>query len=116
MVGTPQSFEAYGCMMRKDDPGFKKVVDAALAKAMTSGEAEAIYKKWFHPAHPAQGPEPQLPALRRHAQALQGAQRQAVLTDGTGKGAKWGVGGVGGSPFPASQPTPNAPLPTPPSG
>jgi glutamate/aspartate transport system substrate-binding protein len=42
-----QSFEAYGCMMRKDDPGFKKVVDAALAKAMTSGEAEAIYKKWF---------------------------------------------------------------------
>jgi glutamate/aspartate transport system substrate-binding protein len=34
-------------MMRKDDPGFKKLVDAALAKAMTSGEAEAIYKKWF---------------------------------------------------------------------
>jgi glutamate/aspartate transport system substrate-binding protein len=31
-------------MMRKDDPGFKKVVDAALTKAMTSGEAEAIYK------------------------------------------------------------------------
>lgn len=46
VTGTPQSFEAYGCMMRKDDPGFKKVVDAALAKAMTSGEAEAIYKKW----------------------------------------------------------------------
>ena len=37
IVGTPQSFEAYGCMMRKDDPAFKKVADAALAKAMTSG-------------------------------------------------------------------------------
>jgi glutamate/aspartate transport system substrate-binding protein len=28
----PQSFEAYGCMMRKDDPGFKKLVDAALPR------------------------------------------------------------------------------------
>ena len=52
VVGTPQSFEAYGCMMRKDDPGFKKVVDAALAKTMTSGEAEAIYNKWFLAAIP----------------------------------------------------------------
>ena len=32
VVSTPQSFEAYGCMMRKDDPGFKKVVDAAMAR------------------------------------------------------------------------------------
>ena len=55
VVGTPQSFEAYGCMMRKDDPGFKKVVDAALAKAMTSGEAEAIYKKWFTQPIPPKG-------------------------------------------------------------
>ena len=55
IVGTPQSYEAYGCMMRKDDPGFKKVVDAALAKAMTSGEAEAIYKKWFTQPIPPKG-------------------------------------------------------------
>ncbi len=55
ITGTPQSFEAYGCMMRKDDPGFKKVVDAALAKAMTSGEAEAIYKKWFTQPIPPKG-------------------------------------------------------------
>ena len=55
VVGTPQSFEAYGCMMRKDDPGFKKVVDAALAKTMTSGEAEAIYKKWFTQPIPPKG-------------------------------------------------------------
>jgi len=55
IVGTPQSFEAYGCMMRKDDPAFKKVADAALAKAMTSGEAEAIYKKWFTQPIPPKG-------------------------------------------------------------
>ena len=47
ITGTPQSYEAYGCMMSKDDPAFKKVVDAAIAKTMTSGEAEAIYSKWF---------------------------------------------------------------------
>ena len=32
VVGTPQSFEAYGCMMRKDDPQFKKLVDTALPR------------------------------------------------------------------------------------
>lgn len=55
ITGTPQSFEAYGCMMRKDDPGFKKLVDAAIAKTMTSGEAEAIYKKWFTQPIPPKG-------------------------------------------------------------
>lgn len=47
IVGTPQSKEAYGCMMRKDDPAFKKVADDAIAKLETSGEAAQIYKKWF---------------------------------------------------------------------
>lgn len=55
VVGTAQSKEAYGCMLRKDDPGFKKVVDAALAKVMTSGEAEKIYGKWFLNPIPPKG-------------------------------------------------------------
>lgn len=55
VVGTPQSREAYGCMMRKDDPGFKKVVDAALTKTMTSGDAEKIYAKWFNKPIPPKG-------------------------------------------------------------
>src|SRR6266511_2095214 len=38
IVGTPQSEEAYGCMLRKDDPQFKKVVDDAIAQTMKSGE------------------------------------------------------------------------------
>ena len=47
IVGTPQSFEIYGCMMRKDDPEFKAVVDEALANVFKSGEINAIYDKWF---------------------------------------------------------------------
>lgn len=55
VVGTAQSKEAYGCMLRKDDPGFKKVVDAALTKALTSGDAEKIYVKWFLNPIPPKG-------------------------------------------------------------
>ena len=39
--------EPYGIMLRKDDPAFKKVVDAATAALYTSGEAEKLYNKWF---------------------------------------------------------------------
>lgn len=47
IVGTPQSFEIYGCMMRKDDPEFKAVVDEALVNVYKSGEINSIYDKWF---------------------------------------------------------------------
>jgi glutamate/aspartate transport system substrate-binding protein len=55
IVGTPQSHEAYGCMMRKNDPEFKKVVDDAIAKVETSGEGDTIYKKWFESPIPPKG-------------------------------------------------------------
>jgi glutamate/aspartate transport system substrate-binding protein len=55
IVGAPQSREAYGCMMRKDDPEFKKVVDDAIAAVETSGEADNIYKKWFESPIPPKG-------------------------------------------------------------
>ena len=55
VTGTAQSKEAYGCMLRKDDPEFKKLVDASLTKAMTSGEAEKIYAKWFMSPIPPKG-------------------------------------------------------------
>ncbi len=55
VVGKPQSFEAYGCMMRKDDAQFKKVVDAVLAKLMKSGEINKIYAKWFTSPVPPKG-------------------------------------------------------------
>ncbi len=55
VTGTPQSKEAYGCMLRRDDPEFKKMVDASLTKAMTSGAAEKIYAKWFMSPIPPKG-------------------------------------------------------------
>ncbi|MDD2740971.1 MAG: glutamate/aspartate ABC transporter substrate-binding protein [Rhodocyclaceae bacterium] len=55
VTGTAQSKEAYGCMLRKDDPVFKKMVDAALSKAMTSGDVEKIYAKWFMAPIPPKG-------------------------------------------------------------
>jgi glutamate/aspartate transport system substrate-binding protein len=61
IVGTPQSREAYGCMLRKDDPQFKKVVDDAIAKVMTSGEGEKLYKKWFQSPIPPKGLNLDLP-------------------------------------------------------
>ncbi len=61
IVGTAQSREAYGCMMRKDDPQFKKVVDAAIAKAMTSGAAEKLFAKWFQSPIPPKGLNLNLP-------------------------------------------------------
>ncbi len=47
VVGTPQSLEIYGCMMRKGDPAFKQVVDGAISATFKSGEITAIYDKWF---------------------------------------------------------------------
>ncbi len=47
IVGTPQSKEAYGCMMRKDDPQFKKLVDDTIISIQTSGKAAKWYDTWF---------------------------------------------------------------------
>ena len=55
IVGKPQSREAYGCMLRKDDPQFKKVVDDSIAKLMKSGQIERIYHKWFLEPIPPKG-------------------------------------------------------------
>ncbi len=55
VVGTPQSHEAYGCMLPKGDLAFKRVVDAAISQAMTSGRAERIYQRWFQQPIPPKG-------------------------------------------------------------
>ncbi|RAR61792.1 L-glutamate-binding protein /L-aspartate-binding protein [Paraburkholderia unamae] len=55
IVGQAQSREAYGCMMRKNDPEFKKIADDAIAKVQTSSDGNAIYKKWFESPIPPKG-------------------------------------------------------------
>jgi glutamate/aspartate transport system substrate-binding protein len=49
------SVEPYGIMLRRDDPGFKKVVDAAMVATYKSGAINAIYDKWFLKAIPPKG-------------------------------------------------------------
>ena len=41
------SVEPYGIMLRRDDPAFKKAVDAAIINVFKSGEINRIYNKWF---------------------------------------------------------------------
>jgi glutamate/aspartate transport system substrate-binding protein len=41
------SIEPYGIMLRREDPAFKKVVDAAMVATYKSGAINAIYDKWF---------------------------------------------------------------------
>jgi glutamate/aspartate transport system substrate-binding protein len=55
IVGTAQSHDAYACMMRKNDPEFKMIVDGAIAKLETSGDADRIYRKWFEAPIPPKG-------------------------------------------------------------
>jgi len=61
IVGTPQSKEAYGMMMRRGDDEFKKLVDEVIAKAQTSGEAEKLYQRWFLSPIPPKGLNLNLP-------------------------------------------------------
>jgi glutamate/aspartate transport system substrate-binding protein len=41
------SVEPYAIIVRKDDPEFKGVADAALVSLFKSGEINSIYGKWF---------------------------------------------------------------------
>jgi len=47
--------EPYGIMLRKDDPAFKKLVDAVTAEIYTSGEGQKLYDKWFTSTIPPKG-------------------------------------------------------------
>jgi glutamate/aspartate transport system substrate-binding protein len=74
VVGIPPQVEPYACMLRKDDPVFKRVVDSAIADLMRSGEFERIYAKWFLSPIPPRGRSLNLPMsealrdnLRKHS-------------------------------------------------
>ena len=47
VVGDSLQVEPYACMMRKDDPEFKKLVDGTITRLMKSGEFAKMYTKWF---------------------------------------------------------------------
>jgi ABC-type amino acid transport substrate-binding protein len=55
VVGDALQVEPYAIMLRKDDPGFKSLVDGTLARLMDSGDFERLYRKWFLQPIPPKG-------------------------------------------------------------
>lgn len=61
VTGTAQSYEIYGCMVRKGDAPFKKAVDDAIKATFASGQINTIYNKWFQQPIPPKGLNLQFP-------------------------------------------------------
>lgn len=55
VVGDTLQVEPYGCMVRKDDIAFKKLVDKTITRLMKTGEFSAMYAKWFEAPIPPNG-------------------------------------------------------------
>ncbi len=54
MVGEVLSVEPIACMLRKDDPAFKKAVDDSIKRQIANGSLAKLYDKWFmQPIPPA---------------------------------------------------------------
>ncbi|NVM88491.1 transporter substrate-binding domain-containing protein [Variovorax sp. SG517] len=73
VVGESLQVEPYACMLPKDDPAFKKLVDDTFAGMMKSGEFEKLYDKWFmQPIPPKNVPLnlPMSPQLKENLKAL----------------------------------------------
>lgn len=73
VVGETLQVEPYGCMLRKDDPAFKKLVDGTIARLMKSGEFNRLYVKWFESPIPPNGAVlamPMSPQLKANLKAL----------------------------------------------
>ena len=61
VVGDPLQVEPYACMLRKDDPEFKKLVDGTITRLMQSGDFNKLYTKWFMSPIPPKGVNLNLP-------------------------------------------------------
>ena len=47
IVGEVLSVEPIACMLRKDDPAFKKAVDDSIKRQIKDGSLAKLYDKWF---------------------------------------------------------------------
>ena len=62
IVGEVLSVEPIAIMMRKEDPAFKKAVDASIAAQVKNGDLAKTYDKWFVQAIPPANTKVGLPA------------------------------------------------------
>lgn len=60
IVGTPQSYEAYGCMMRKGDAPFQETGGRRHCRNAAFRRGGKVLSALVHAAHPAQGDEHEL--------------------------------------------------------
>ena len=61
IVGEVLSVEPIAIMMRKDDDGLKKIVNATIAGMVKSGDINKLYTKWFMQPTPPTGATVGLP-------------------------------------------------------
>lgn len=61
IIGDPLSIEPYSIMLRKDDPAFKKVVDAEMVRMINEGELNRSYERWFMRPIPPKGTNMNMP-------------------------------------------------------
>jgi glutamate/aspartate transport system substrate-binding protein len=73
IVGDTLQVEPYACMVRKDDPAFKRLVDRTIAGLMQSGAFDRLYARWFEAPIPPHGAKLDMPmgsALRTNLKEL----------------------------------------------
>ena len=57
IVGEVLSVEPIACMLRKDDPAFKKALDDSIKRQIADGSLAKLYDKWFiQPTPPTNTP------------------------------------------------------------
>ena len=72
VVGDSLQVEPYACMLRKDDPAFKKLVDGVIGGMMESGQFDRLYERWFMQPIPPKAialKVPMSPELKANVQA-----------------------------------------------
>lgn len=78
VVGTPLTKEVYACAMRKDDTGFKEVVDRTIEAMMRSGEMRTLYARWFQSPIPPRQVNLQVPLDPELVELFQNPNDRAV--------------------------------------
>jgi ABC-type amino acid transport substrate-binding protein len=61
VVGRLLTIEPLAIMLSLGDPAFKKLVDDEMKRLIRSGEAQALYERWFQQPIPPKGKPLALP-------------------------------------------------------
>ena len=77
IVGEVLSVEPIACMLRKDDPAFKKAVDDSIKRQIADGSLAKLYDKWFMQPIPPTNTKVGLPLSRGDQGRLGQPERQA---------------------------------------